>query len=459
MKNDQLFLTMVTSNSTTDPVPVDKPSTNSVATFQEKLQQVSASFTTSMKDLSESFLTKKEDIPGETPTETPDVSKTAAFRGSVAAFCAAFKTKLTKAPKWAYTVAALCLGLLIAAVTFPLLLKREHPHSVAFVGNRVLAINDLPRVLEALSNNLWTQDSCLHTRGSLATITETGNGMYGMWNGKENAYLEDQGVYDYGACTLHMLFQGKDDQLVYQNMNGAYYDDGRNPCFQDDSYYQWTLAHQSNATKYDIVVLSDHPKRMAVSAARQNTISELQTTYSTYLSNSNLAIIVAPNGFESDQTNMTGLGTLGQFTSLIHQGALQYANAVTNVKTRVAPVGIAFLVVYEEDHDLWSKLTDADDIHPSVYGTYLTACVIYATATNRMPPLEADSVKSYFKRSRSISGNSYGYPSEEEAEYLWQVAQRVVEKRHKPSSFIKLSADDEDYVFQDATDDAASGNQ
>jgi hypothetical protein len=95
------------------------------------------------------------------------------------------------------------------------------------------------------------------------------------------------------------------------------------------------------------------------------------------------ALIVQPHACcWSSDANMTGLEDIHTFTSRIMDGAKiykEFLNAETHMskKAKIAPVGDAFLTVWEEDNDLWQKMFLADGIHPSVYGSYLYATVLY----------------------------------------------------------------------------------
>jgi hypothetical protein len=339
----------------------------------------------------------------------------------------------------------LFLAILVTVVLSTKTLKKssriDRSYTVAFIGTRFLAVNDLPRMMEAMSMGYWTQRSCLHTKGSLISILETGNGMASMWATKE-AYNLSLGVYDFGACTVEQLFLGFDENIVQQDQNEYYYNDGRNPCFVNDDYYNYMTKQPPNQTLFDFTILSDHAKRMAMDTTREAAISELKTTYATYLTeNTAIPVIVSPHAYWSQHTNMTGLTDVASFTSLIYEGSLQYAEALSSVlpsnqKVRIAPVSLAFLTVYEEDPELWSLLTDAYDIHASVFGSYLTGCVLFATVTGMMPhpDLGAD-VESLFVNSRALSGaTDWGYPDVDQASYLWQVAKRVTHQNYKPSS-------------------------
>jgi hypothetical protein len=357
--------------------------------------------------------------------------------------------KIKALPKVYLVVGAASIGLLSLIIAVSVGAARgggngvsgaNRKYKVAFLGNRFLSINDLPRMMEQMSQGKWTQQSCLHTRGSLVSILETGNGMYTVWQ-TQAAFNTTTSIYDYGSCTIEQLFRGSDGNLLYKNQNGAYYDDGRNPCFQSDDYFYYMDA-QENQTKFDYAILSDHAKRMAIETTRELAISELKLTYASYLEdNGAIPIIISPHAFWSQKNNMTGISDLETFTSLVYDGSLQYADAISSAlperqRARIAPVSLAFLTVYEEDPDLWALLTDVYDIHPSVYGSYLIGCVLFATVTGSMPPQElGEDVESLFLTARALTGAAdWGYPDAEQASYLWEVAKRVTKQGYKPAT-------------------------
>lgn len=89
--------------------------------------------------------------------------------------------------------------------------------------------NDLPRLLERLSENNMEQNSCLRGAASLAGLLVDGNGMMDKFN-TLNAYWctnftnSSNTIYDYGDCTMEQLLFGHDERLeeqVYSN-TGTY---------------------------------------------------------------------------------------------------------------------------------------------------------------------------------------------------------------------------------------------
>jgi Domain of unknown function (DUF4886) len=80
-----------------------------------------------------------------------------------------------------------------------------------------------------------------------------------------------------------------------------------------------------------------------------------------------------------DRRNLPG----DTFVQMQARLAWGYADAAKIVGARVAPVGVAWLAALSDrpQLDLWA----GDGKHPSRLGSYLAACVFYATLTNRSP--------------------------------------------------------------------------
>ena len=74
------------------------------------------------------------------------------------------------------------------------------------------------------------------------------------------------------------------------------------------------------------------------------------------------------------------LCTFSGMTDRLRQSYLWFA---TDFYARVSPVGIAWRNAWEADSSI--NLWIADDSHPSVAGTYLTACVFYAAIFHQSP--------------------------------------------------------------------------
>lgn len=346
--------------------------------------------------------------------------------------------------------------------------------NVAFIGNSYFFVNDLPRLMESVTGGHMFQDSCLHGSGSLLNILKTGNGMYYKWQssnamkggvewitqGNTKAYL-----YDYGACSVPQLLTGHDNMLSYQNQYGHYVNDGTNPCITDENYLDWENSY--NYTKnWDFVVMVDQSKRMCFDDARQEALLGFNYTYGPLLQRAGaIPIMVQPHAFWSNNVNMTGLTDIPTFTSMIYEGAEIYRDflneKIGHKKTRIAPVGNAYLAVYEHDLDLYEKLFLDDGIHPSGYGSYLYAMVIHATMYKAMPPkgrVVTKNVEELFANARKLHSNSTMMPSKKEAAALWRIARKVGVFGYKPSNLQQLSGDMEyveenDDQYEEAEED------
>lgn len=348
-------------------------------------------------------------------------------------------------------------------------LKRHRYHSqelrdinVAFLGNAYFFVNDVPRVLEAISQGHVFQNSCLHAGGSLSDLWATGNGMYNLWQTDEamieystmsntddvSSADDDTSVsttYDFGLCSVVQLLQGYDEYIGYGNKYGKYYSDGLNPCIVDPDYATFVEQQLSRGpVQWDFVVIVEQTKRMAVSEAREETVYFLKNRYGPLIKQAGaIPVIVDTHAFWSSKSNMTGLTDLPTFAALIAQGVSDFTSALASVLPSnqaplVAPIGLAYLTVWEEDDSLWQKLFVDDGIHSSVYGSYLFACVLYATLFDQLPAHDGtseNSLSSLFIGSRKIVGQA-SYPSSDEVEYLRNVAGRVALRGYVPQSLL-----------------------
>jgi hypothetical protein len=359
--------------------------------------------------------------------------------------------------------------------------KRHRYHSqeildiqVAFLGNAYFFVNDVPRLLEAISQGHVYQNSCLHAGGSLSDLWSTGNGMYTLWQTDESiieystAYTssaddnvnnndDDDGstpdddtsmatTYDYGVCSVLQLLQGYDEYIGYGNKYGKYYSDGLNPCIVDSDYATFIDEQlQKDPVSWDYIVIVEQTKRLTVPEARNETVYSLKYRYGPLIKATGaIPVIVDTHSFWSSKSNMTGLTDIPTFAALIALGVSDLTAALSSVLPSkqaplVAPIGLAYLTVWEEDYTLWQKLFLDDGIHSSVYGSYLFACVLYATLFDQLPNHDGTNIEfnipSLFMDARKIVGQAT-YPTADEAEYLRNVAGRVALRGFVPQSLL-----------------------
>jgi hypothetical protein len=371
---------------------------------------------------------------------------------------------------------------------------------VAFIGNAYFFVNDIPRLLESISQGYIYQNSCLHAGGSLSDLWVTGNGMYKLWqteeatieyaistnrnNNKNNddsladddnnnnddvdgSAMEEEtsmiSTYDYGYCSVLQLLQGYDKYMTYGNTYGKYYSDGLNPCIVDYNYDNFITKQlqddpiSSNNNYWDYIIIVEQTKRMAFAEARNETVNFLKNRYGPLIKASGaIPVLVDTHAFWSSKSNMTGLTDIPTFAALIAQGVTDFSTALASVLPSyqaplVAPIGLAYLTIWEEDYTFWQKLFLDDGIHSSIYGSYLFACVLFATLFDQLPThnnidgggtssnsnenSEYNNMASLFMDSRKIVGPA-SYPTLEEAEYLRNVAGRVTLRGYVPPSLL-----------------------
>jgi len=350
--------------------------------------------------------------------------------------------------------------------------------NVAFVGNSYFYVNDLPRFVEQIAGGHIKQDSVIHNAASILQIIMTGNGMWTKWATAnamiggvkfESSRNSTSYLYDMGACSVPQLLTGHDQMVTYQNQLGAFYDDGQNPCFQQEDYREYQESTDLKQS-WDFVVITDQSKTMAFEDTRADALAAFNYTYAPILKKNNISpIILQPHAYTSSGASATGLDDLATFTALIMEGAQVYKKFL-NKRTgmfstaHIAPVGNAFLAVYEESPtDLWPKLFLDDGIHPSAYGTFVYGCVIYATMTGYMPKYKrvvVDDMESsvLFSTARRLqaSSSTAGFPTKSEAATLYKIAKKVTIGGYKPKA-LESSNGDASYLRSSSDSDNAYG--
>jgi hypothetical protein len=349
----------------------------------------------------------------------------------------------------------------------------NHPTRIAFIGNSMLYFNDFPRFFEALtafSFRSVSQHSCLHGGGSIPSVLMNGNGMYSQF-GTPNAAIEtmdNSTIYDYGACTVPQLLTGMDDRLDdpgYGNFTELIGDSpvtNQNPCRADPHYLQYSKAffrqEIADGDYWNYVVINDNTRDPSRFATRMHSLQFLEAFYvPMLLPMQAIPIFLWTHAYSVPSTasrNMTGLDDVAQFTSLTGAGYRNYANLLSkhlpeSRKPRIAPVGLGFLMVYEERPDLWIQLFhNADHLHASPSGSYLQGCIVYHTIfgemPSRIPPSDVGWSQRFWKRARMMQHAwepPNPYPSMEMTEYLYDVAERIMVHGELPKTYIEYNDD------------------
>lgn len=228
---------------------------------------------------------------------------------------------------------------------------------------------------------------------------------------------------------------------------GTFMNDGQNPCFQNEAYreYQESFGLKVRGG-WDFVVITDQSKNMAIQENREQALTAFNYTYGPILKKKHISpIIVQPHAYSADGADSANINEITTYTALIMEGAKvykKYLNKRTGwfSKAHIAPVGNAFMTVFEESqNELYPKLFMDDGIHPSAYGTFLYGTIIYATMTGYMPKYNrvvVDNMENsaIFATARRLqaSSSAAGFPTKDEAAILYSIAKKVALRGYKP---------------------------
>ncbi len=196
---------------------------------------------------------------------------------------------------------------------------------------------------------------------------------------------------------------GKDVYIERQIKSGLYLEDHANSSFTEEKI---------NKEKWDYVILqgvgsitaypeiyTDHPVYPALVTLRDKIFANCESTK---------MVFCLPWAYEDGMTWLEGwTDTYEDMQIKIYENTLVYSDDVGFV---IAPVGWAWNTVLKEMNYPLHYLHVSDWNHPSLKGSYLMACVIFATIF-----LES-----------SVDINYYGGLSEAEAKYFQMVASNTV---------------------------------
>lgn len=333
--------------------------------------------------------------------------------------------------------------------------------NVAFIGNSVQYYNDFPRLMEAMSGNrIRQQKSCLHGNADLDIILKWGSGTYPIWYNasNHNVTAELAGIVplpDLGECSVHQLLLGYDSKLEdepqdYNETSANDYDpskmlnDGKNPCFEMPQYLEFLSqdffgTQQGIPPQWDFVVMNDNTRTPCCTDQRQTTLAALTETYvPLFLETGATPILLQTHPYWASWRDMSGLIDIPTFASYTYAGYRQYIDVLgsqlpANQQPRLAPVGLAHLLVWEENLPLWEELIHYDEVHPSPSGSFLQALIVHGTIFGQLPPaysvLNTPSEYFFRKARRMVPSNHQlkMFPSQETASYLYYVAQRILQ--------------------------------
>lgn len=317
--------------------------------------------------------------------------------------------------------------------------------------------NDFPRFLEAFEEGI-TQDSCLHGGASISSLVAQGNGMFPQFMTPNSIliskYKNGDTIYDYGACSVQQLLTGvglhtAEEYNVFNTTEWI-----QNPCSSDPKYCAYIMDYYANRRptppQYDYLIINDNTRNPARNKTRLAALNTLKNFYIPYLKKHphTIPVLLWTHAYSVNSTaehNMTGLEDVANFTSLTGAGLRQYVTELesAHLQPRIAPSGLAFLTVYEENYEMWQRLFhNADHLHASPLGTFLQGCVVFYTLTGRMPNrthVVRPHMAELWSRARMMQHRyepPNPFPTQDEAAYLYDVAERVMVQGHVPNSYI-----------------------
>lgn len=263
--------------------------------------------------------------------------------------------------------------------------------SVAFLGNSILYFNDCPRVMEYMLETKFPEnvktDSCLRGGTSLKELWTQSNGM----SKKFATIKNDDGSYDIGAPSVQ------------------------------------SLLHDS---QWDYCVMNDFTQGPARISSREESKQMLERCYAPLLQKSGaIPIIIQTTAYRKPIRGTNDLGSVPEWTQRLDEGCREYVEVLkqalpTSQTPRLAPVGNAYLSIYENDCELWEKLFYIDDFHPSPHGTWLQACVLYCVIVGQAPPIFTPDIWKRARYMQRVNKESSPLPTKEEAAVLREYACR-----------------------------------
>jgi hypothetical protein len=306
-----------------------------------------------------------------------------------------------------------------------------------------------------------------------------------------------QYIHDYGACTVSQLLLGHDVQLSntgqQQQLTTENNNKNVNPCNADIAYREYNtyiINHQQQSrtsmmtnnvavNSWDYVVINDNTLHPARHDTRYQSLRALQQYYIPWLletksipvfiwtyaySRADNSMSCDGGGGDNDTSSsnsrtrtkeardMTGLEDIAKFTYLTGLGYEEYAKLLTihlpsEQTPRIAPVGLAYLAVYDEKYEVWSSLFHCDGLHASPAGTFLQGCIIYYTLFNKMPNRNVvlrENMATLWTRARMMQhawDPPNKFPDIGLATYLYEVAERVMVEGFIPKSYLNYTTE------------------
>jgi len=163
----------------------------------------------------------------------------------------------------------------------------------------------------------------------------------------------------------------------------VYVEDASEPAasLEDHTHFESTLR-KINKYNWDYVILQEGSARIAFPSTQPELYPQYQALKEFIWQCYPLSEVVLFLDWSPDDGIMTTEGplTFAEFQQLLHDGTRYLASQFGFM---VAPIGWGWKQVYEERPDL--VLIGSDTVHPSKAGSYLQACIYFATLFQESP--------------------------------------------------------------------------
>lgn len=271
-------------------------------------------------------------------------------------------------------------------------------------------------------------------------------------NDDADAYNDDYNNYD--------DVNGDENVDYYANVDDSFNEDypltndGKNPCLLSANYYFFKQSQydefNGGVPKWDYILLNDNSRGPCCTYPREEGMELLVDVYVPWiLKTGAVPVFMVTHAYWPSTRDMSGLTDVPTFMSLTYEGYKQYAEAIAPLlpehqQPKLAPVGLAFLLIWEESPKFWEKLIHMDEIHLTPSGTFLEGLIVYATLYGHLPSpsrvLNGD-VANLFTLARRMTPTEHfqePYPTFEQARYLYHIASRIMEGE-LPRTFIRYT--------------------
>jgi hypothetical protein len=256
-----------------------------------------------------------------------------------------------------------------------------------------------------------------------------------------------------------------DDDLYQDNYNEKYQleNDGTNPCLLSANYYFYKQQQydELGPPQWDFIILNDNSRAPCCTEQRQTGLELLKDVYVPwFIETGAVPIFMVTHGYWASMRDMSGLTDIPTFLSLTYEGYREYAEMVGELlpakqQPRLAPVGLAFQLVWEDNPTMWENLIHMDEIHLTPSGTYLEGLIVFATIYGHLPNprivLNGD-IANLFSNARRMTPSAHiqeAYPTLDQARYLYHIASRII-TGELPRSFTRYyNGESADFVPDD----------